>query len=172
MILHSVINFALFQSVWFMALFLENSANFLIAAVLILMLWLSKQRKQDSLLLLLGLSIALCFEYIMVQFDLLGFKSNPYPIWLVLLWSALLLTVNTSMQFLTRLPWYLSCVLCTVFAPASYWAGARFEVITIAQPLWFFWLVYGLSWALMFTLIIFANKKIATYLLLHDRYGH
>ncbi|MBE0457936.1 MAG: DUF2878 domain-containing protein [Pseudoalteromonas prydzensis] len=169
MILHSVINFALFQGVWFMALLLEDSANLAIAAVIVLMLLLSKQRKQDSLLLLLGLSIALGFEYLMVQLNFLGFKSNPYPIWFVLLWSALLLTVNTLMQFLTRLPWYLSVVVCAMFAPASYWAGARFEVITIAQPLWLFWLVYGLSWALMFNCIIFVNKKIATYFLLGDQ---
>lgn len=155
-----------------MALLLEESANLPIAAVLVLMLLLSKQRKQDLLLLLLGLSIALGFEYIMVQFGFLEFKSNPFPIWLVLLWSALLLTVNTSMQFLIRLPWYLSVIVCAIFAPASYWAGVRFEVISVIQPLWFFWLVYGLSWALMFNCIIFMNKKIAAYLELDDRPGH
>lgn len=155
-----------------MALLLENSANLPIAAVLVLMLLLSKQLKQDSLILLVGLSIALGFEYLMVQLGLLGFKSSPYPIWFILLWSALLLTVNTSMQFLTRLPWYLSVAMCAMFAPASYWAGARFEVLSITQPLWLFWLVYGLSWALMFNCIIFVNKKIATYLHLGDQSEH
>ena len=155
-----------------MALLLEDTANLPIAAVLVLMLMLSKQRKQDSLLLVFGLMIALSFEYLMVQLDLLVFKSTPYPVWFILLWSALLLTVNTSMQFLTRLPWYLSVVICAVFAPASYWAGARFEVLSIAQPLWLFWLVYGLSWALMFNCIIFVNKKTARYFHFGDRPQH
>ena len=155
-----------------MALLLEDTANLPIAAVLVLMLMLSKQRKQDSLLLVFGLMMALSFEYLMVQLDLLVFKSTPYPVWFILLWSALLLTVNTSMQFLTRLPWYLSVVICAVFAPASYWAGARFEVLSIAQPLWLFWLVYGLGWALMFNCIIFVNKKTARYFHFGDRPQH
>ncbi|KTF16785.1 DUF2878 domain-containing protein [Pseudoalteromonas sp. H105] len=160
MALRSIINFILFQGVWFMALLLENSALLPISCVLFLMLFLSQQKKQDSLLLVCGLFVALVFEFLMVKFGLLGFKSNPFPFWFVLLWSALILTINTSMQFLTRLPWQLSLVVCAVFAPASYWAGARFDVITVMQPLWFFWLIYGVSWAVMFNCILALNTFI------------
>jgi len=137
MTLHSVINFLLFQGVWFLALLFEGQAIPAIVCIIALMLYLSKQRKLDVFVLIIGLLIALCFEFIMVQFGLLEFKAAPYPVWFMLLWSALLLTINTSMQFLTRLPWYLSVVVCTIFAPASYWAGARFEVISIVNPLLF-----------------------------------
>lgn len=147
-----------------MALLFEQGAILPIVFAIGLMLFLSKQLKQDLTILFLGLIIALSFELIMVQLGFLEFKTNPYPFWFVLLWSALLLTINTSMQFLTRLPWYLSIIVCFIFAPASYWAGARFEVITIVKPIWFFWLLYGFSWALMFNCIIFVNKKVATYL--------
>jgi len=163
MTLHSVINFLLFQGVWFLALLFEGQAIPAIVCIIALMLYLSKQRKLDVFVLIIGLLIALCFEFIMVQFGLLEFKAAPFPVWFMLLWSALLLTINTSMQFLTRLPWYLSVVVCTIFAPASYWAGARFEVISIVNPLWFFWLSYGFAWALMFNVIIFVNKKAALY---------
>jgi len=160
--LRSIINFVLFQGVWFLALLLENKALIPIVGIIILMLFLSQQKKQDMILLLLGLAIALVFEFVMVRFELLGFKVYPFPLWFALLWSALILTINTSMQFLTRLPWYLSIFVCAVFAPASYWAGARFEVITVIQPIWFFWIVYGLLWAVMFNCILATNKLISS----------
>ena len=160
MALRSIINFVLFQGVWFLALLLENKALLPTFGIVILMLFLSQQKKQDMFLLVIGLCIALVFEFVMVKFELLGFKTYPFPLWFVLLWSALILTINTSMQFLTRLPWYVSLFVCALFAPASYWAGARFDVITVAQPIWFFWLAYGLSWGVMFNCILVTNKLI------------
>ncbi|MFY8327398.1 DUF2878 domain-containing protein [Pseudoalteromonas sp. ZZD1] len=146
-----------------MALLFENSAVIPVLCIIGLMLYLSRQIKRDSLILVIGLMIALLFEYMMVKLELIGFNTHPYPLWFVLLWSALLLTINTSMQFIARLPWYSAIAVCALFAPMSYWAGARFEVITIAEPLWFFWLVYGLAWAAMFNFIIFVNNKVALY---------
>lgn len=147
-----------------MALLLENSALLPIFCVVLVMFFLSRQKKQDALLLLIGLTIALVFEFVMVKLGLLGFKSSPFPFWFVLLWSALILTINTSMEFLTRLPWYVSLVVCAVFAPASYWAGARFDVIIVMQPLWVFWLFYGLAWSVMFNCILATNTIIQSSL--------
>ena len=128
------------------------------------MFYLSKQKKQDAALVAIGLFIALTFEFFMVYLGLLHFKVAPFPFWLVLLWGALLLCLNTSMQFLNSLPRYLAIVLCGLFAPASYWGGARFEVLTIYEPLWQFWLIYGLAWSLMFNCIMQINHQLAAYI--------
>ncbi|NMR25593.1 DUF2878 domain-containing protein [Pseudoalteromonas sp. NEC-BIFX-2020_015] len=159
--MRSVINFALFQGVWFMALLLETRAIIPILCVIGLMVYLSKQKKQDLILITFGLVIALTYEYLMVLSGMLYFKQSPFPFWLVLLWCALLLTLNTSMQFLNKLPWFFSLLVCAISAPASYWAGARFGVITIAVPLLQFWLVYGVAWSCMFNLIMYLNKRFA-----------
>lgn len=159
--LHSVINFILFQAVWFSALLLEQNSLLINAVLIGVMFYLSKQKKQDAALVVIGLTVALSFEFLMVHLGLLNFKVMPFPLWFVLLWGALLLCINTSMAFLNSLPSYLAIVICALFAPASYWAGARFEVLIIPLQLWQFWLLYGLAWSLMFNTVMLLNRKIA-----------
>lgn len=142
-----------------MALLLEQKSILPALVCVALMMYLSLQRRQDVFLLVFALPIALTFEWLATALNLLSFKEAPFPFWLVLLWSAFLLTVNTSMQFLQKLPWYLAWLLCAVFAPASYFAGARFEVLNIELPLWQFWIMYGAGWASMFLAILILNNR-------------
>ena len=104
MALRSIINFVLFQGVWFSALLLERDAVIPASFIICLMLFLSEQRKQDIQLLACGLPIALGYEWLASGFELINYKVSPLPLWLAFLWAALLLTVNTSMQFLQKLP--------------------------------------------------------------------
>jgi hypothetical protein len=159
MTLRSIINFALFQGVWFMALLLEQKSILPALVCVSLMMYLSLQRRQDAFLLVFALPIALTFEWLATSFNLLSFKVSPFPFWLAVLWAALLLTVNTSMQFLQKLPWYLAWLICAVFAPASYFAGARFGVLNIELPVWQFWIMYGTGWASIFLVIITLNNR-------------
>ncbi|MBB1293480.1 MAG: hypothetical protein ACJAVX_000591 [Pseudoalteromonas rhizosphaerae] len=168
MTLRSVINFLLFQGVWFLALFLEQRAIIPILLIIILMLCLSQQKQQDMLLLCYGLMISLSFEYLMVEVGFLSFSISPFPLWFILLWCALLLTINTSMQFLHRTPWYLAMLLCAVFAPASYIAGARFGALEVHPVVWQFWLIYGFAWSLMFNFIRMINTYSKKYLLVSE----
>ncbi|AQP98513.1 hypothetical protein B0W48_01125 [Pseudoalteromonas aliena] len=158
--LHSLINFALFQAVWFLSLLLEANSLIFSGLIVILMFFLSKQKKQDTLLLIKALPLALLLEFIAVKVGLLEFKVYPFPLWLIFLWTALLLSLNTSMFFLSKLKLWQAFLVCLIFAPASYWAGARFGVISFGLPLWQFWLAYGLLWSSVFTLIVFINQKI------------
>ena len=161
--LHSLINFALFQVVWFMCLLLEQDSLVFSAVVIALMFSLSAQKKQDALLVLKALPLALFCEFIAVKLGLFEFKVDPFPLWLVFLWIALVLCINTSMSFLTKLkPWQAFCV-CLLFAPGSYWAGSRFDVLELGMPLWQFWPLYGALWAATFTLILFINGKIGAF---------
>ena len=161
--LHSLINFVLFQVVWFMCLLLEQDSLVFSAVVIVLMFYLSAQKKQDALLVLKALPLALLCEFIAVKLGLFEFKVDPFPLWLVFLWIALVLCINTSMSFLTKLkPWQAFCV-CLLFAPGSYWAGSRFDVLELGMPLWQFWPLYGALWAATFTLILFINGKIGAF---------
>ena len=161
--LHSLINFVLFQVVWFMCLLLEQDSLVFSALVIVLMFYLSAQKKQDALLVLKALPLALLCEFIAVQLGLFEFKVDPFPLWLVFLWIALVLCINTSMSFLTKLkPWQAFCV-CLLFAPGSYWAGSRFDVLELWMPLLQFWPLYGALLAATFTLILFINGKIGAF---------
>ena len=96
MILRSITNFVLFQAVWFLSLLLEADSLIFSGLIIVLMFLLSKQKKQDSLLLIKALPLALLLEFIAVKLGLLEFKVYPFPLWLVFLWAALLLSLNTT----------------------------------------------------------------------------
>jgi hypothetical protein len=164
MILHSLINFFLFQAVWFLSLLLEVDSLAFSFGIVVLMFYLSKQKKQDALLVLKALPIALFCEFVAVELGVLEFKAYPFPLWLAFLWIALLLSINTSMAFLTKLKLWQAFLACLVFAPASYWAASRFDVLNLGLPLWQFWVVYGLLWASTFSLILFINRKINLFI--------
>lgn len=51
-----------------------------------------------------------------------------------------------------------------MFAPGSYWAGARFDVLELGLPLWQFWPLYGALWAATFSVILFINGKIGAFI--------
>lgn len=159
-----IINFVFFQTVWFLSLFLEADSLPYTLTIVVLMFALSKQHKHDALILLKGLPIALLGEYIAVNLNLLEFKVWPFPLWLAVLWAALLLCINTSMSFLNGLKFWQAYLVCLAFAPISYYSGAQFGVLTIYKPLWLFWLMYGAIWAAGFTLILVINSKIASFL--------
>lgn len=159
--LRSLINFVLFQAVWFLSLLLEADSILLSGTIICLMFYLSEHKKQDALLVLKALPLALLCEYIAVVSGLLIFKSYPFPLWLAFLWVALLLCINTSMSFLTALKRWQAFMICVVFAPASYWAGARFGVLFLGtDSIVHFWILYGLLWACVFTFILFINNRI------------
>ena len=162
--LHSLINFALFQVVWFLCLLLEQHSLIYSTVIIALMFYLSAQKKQDAFLLLKCLPLALLSEFIAVKFGLIEFKVAPFPLWLVFLWAALLLCINTSMSFLTTLKPWQAFIVCLVFAPGSYWAGARFDVLELGLPLWQFWPLYGALWAATFSVILFINGKIGAFI--------
>jgi hypothetical protein len=155
-----VINFLLFQAIWFLSLLLETQAVIYNALIIGLMLYLSKQLKHDLLLILFALPIVLLAEYAAISFDLIKFNISPFPVWLVSLWIGLLLCVNTSMTFLLSLKLWQVFLVCMLFAPPSYLAGANFNVLYIQQPLWLFWPVYGALWACAFCCVVFINRQL------------
>ncbi len=154
----------LFQTVWFLSLFFEAQSVLYTSVIVVLMFALSKQRKLDALLLVKALPIALLCEYLATELNLLEFKVSPFPLWLVLLWAALILCLNTSMAFITNLKVWQAYLVCLAFAPISYYSGAQFGVLDIYTPVWAFWLLYGALWAAAFSLILIINQKIKSIL--------
>ncbi|MEI8618731.1 DUF2878 family protein [Pseudoalteromonas sp. B193] len=75
--MRSVTNFVLFQAVWFLSLLLEADSLLFSGLIIVLMFWLSKQKKQDTLLLIKALPLALLLEFIAVKLGLLEFKVYP-----------------------------------------------------------------------------------------------
>ncbi|MBQ4833421.1 DUF2878 domain-containing protein [Pseudoalteromonas sp. MMG010] len=161
---HSVINFCLFQAVWFTTLLLEEHAIFISCTVILIMFYLSKQKTQDIILLITALPLAIGLELLSVYFNLITFKTSFIPLWLVLLWAALLLCINSSMALVTRIKPPNAFIICMLFAPLSYLGAANFGAFTLSVATWQFYLVYGFLWASVFCCILQINNKIKTYL--------
>lgn len=162
-----ITNIILFQSVWWLAFVFQHQALLPMVGIIALMLYLSDCKKRDALLLL-TLPLAIFLEWVATQLSLLSFgsESMSVPLWLIALWAALLLTINHSLAFLSRIKPIWCLLACFVLAPPSYLGAARFEVISIDTDVVTFYLAYGLMWALTFTGIILINNKVAHVLTL------
>ena len=72
----------------------------------------------------------------------------PAPAWILLLWCAFAMTINHSMAWFGRHPWW-SVVFATVGGPFAYLAAARgFGAVAFPAPAWPSLLWLGVAWAL------------------------
>ena len=83
------------------------------------------------------------------------------PLWLTSLWILFGTTVGYALRF-----FHDRLALCiaggAVFAPTSYFGGARLADVTLLEPIWLALLIISLMWAMMFPLLIrlhALNKK-------------
>ena len=112
----------------------------------------------DFQLMLVAVLIGLILDTTWVQLGWLEFAagwtfSERAPLWILLLWAGLALTLNHSLAWLqTRL--VLAALLGGVVSPFSYLAAARLGAVTIVTEsrVWFVGL--GLSWVLALPLLL------------------
>jgi len=112
----------------------------------------------DFQLMLVAVLIGLILDTTWVQLGWLEFAagwalSERAPLWILLLWAGLALTLNHSLAWLqSRL--VLAAILGGVVSPFSYLAAARLGAVDIVAEsrVWFVGL--GLSWALALPLLL------------------
>ncbi|MEM0515820.1 DUF2878 domain-containing protein [Pseudoalteromonas sp. YIC-827] len=154
-----ITNFLLFQTCWWAAFYAQQRALPVMVLCLLIMLWLSSERRRDFYLCI-TLVLAFVCEALAQRFGLLQFADATVPVWLLLLWLALILTINHSLAFIKRLPWWQCLLLCWLCAPSSYITAAHFEIFALGVSWWQFYLLYGGLWAVTFTLMIVINRHL------------
>jgi hypothetical protein len=128
-------NAVLFQIGWFFCVLERGEgATFAAALILITHIMLFRQWKQDLLLALAALTVGLVQENLLFLSGVLATGSGEpaVPLWLVLLWFLMGLTLNHSMSFVMHNP-IRAALAGLIFAPLSYLAGERFGAIHIAE---------------------------------------
>lgn len=152
-------NGALFQAAWFgCVLGGANDANFWGVPALALLGWQSIRgiyTRLDAAWMAAALAMGLILDTLWIKTGILVYDGWAWaPVWILVLWCALGLTMNHSMRFFAERP-LMGAVLAGGSAPFSYLGGERLGAVMVPDPVQLVWvsLTWGLVFWLAFTLV-------------------
>ena len=128
-----LINFIQFQAVWFLCIF-GAAHQFELLAILIsvgIIAWAlltSEHRTHDYRMILIGAILGIVIDSALISLNLITFTTSYWvsvaPLWMTPIWIALVLTLQSSMSWLSG-RYLLAGVLGSISGPFAYWAGVR-----------------------------------------------
>ena len=160
----NIINFGLFQILWF-ACILGAAHSILWPCILLFLgfaIWQlspSNRHPGDFRLMLICLATGLIVDSGWVQLGIIQYQAaipTPEfsPIWILILWMGMALTLNHSLAWLKKRLW-LAAVFAAVASPLSYYAGSSLGAALVLQDWFTASLVFGLSWAVIVPLLLY-----------------
>ncbi|ASD69248.1 DUF2878 family protein [Pseudoalteromonas piscicida] len=156
---HWITNALIFQSIWFAALFFQADALWYMLIGCLVMLAGHQNIRLNLVLALVGSIIGIGIEFIAVKTQLINYQgSELLPLWLWVLWIALVLTINNALSKLLTLKAPLLLLIFLVCAPPSYLGAANFGVVSISNPWYVFWPTFGALWSVGFYMIVSFNR--------------
>ena len=158
---NKLINFIVFQLIWFLSICGAAAERELISVSLCLFflainLFISKNLRADLALIAQGVVLGIFIDTFLIHLNIISFKSQYWglisPLWMWVIWAALFSTVNSSMSWL-KPRWAMAAVLGAIFAPLSYWAGVRMGA-GVFNDLYIALATIGLIWLLITPLMM------------------
>jgi len=157
-----LVNVILYQAVWFLCVFKENSGALIGLAFLATHLYFSTCRYKDIRMMALLLAIGVLIDGAL---SLAGFMTYnvlalPIPFWLAVVWLALATLPHHSLRWLKGRP-FLSSLLGALGGPLAYWAGVKAGAASFSLPLITSLALLAIIWGVLwpFTMYI-ANKDL------------
>lgn len=149
-----VINALAFQGTWLFCV-LGGSLVALPTTLLMLALHLHQVHdvRRESLFIAQATAIGFLCDLALVSTGVMVTGGSLPPLWLTCLWTLFATTVGYPMRFFFGRFW-LSVITGAVFAPMSYFAGARLAGVGLMSPDWLALLIIALIWAAVFPLLI------------------
>ena len=149
-----IVNTISFQITWLLCVTGGNLvAGAVTAVVVALHLKVVPDRRAEAVYLILCALVGFVCDLLLVQTGVLHTGSGLPPLWLTCLWVLFGSTVGYARRlFYGRL--LTSAVAGAVFAPLSYFGGARLADVPLMQPEWVALLIIAAIWALIFPLLI------------------
>ena len=151
------------QALWFGAVIGAAHELLWLAPVLLIgfALWEFRPARRvygDFQLMLVAVLIGLILDTTWVKLGWLEFAagwalSERAPLWILLLWAGLALTLNHSLAWLQS-QLLLAALLGGVSSPLSYLAAARLGAVTIVTESGVWFVGLGLSWALALPILL------------------
>ena len=157
------INMLWMQALWFGAIIGAAHEQLWLAPILLMgfAFWEFRPDRRvygDFQLMLVAVLIGLILDTIWIKLGWIEFadawaSSERAPLWILLLWAGLALTLNHSLAWLqSRL--VLAAVLSGLSSPLSYLGAARLGALDIVTESWWWIAGLGLSWALVLPLLL------------------
>ncbi len=119
----------------------------------------------DRWLVLVFIATGLILDSVWIQNDVLQYNAAwpseaTTPLWLLMLWVALALSVNHSMRYF-RQHWLRWSILLCFASPFSYWMAARLGAVEWLAPDWVVVLLLGPGWAIVVGALFALAKRMA-----------
>jgi hypothetical protein len=154
----NLINGVLFQAAWFACVLGAAHGTSLWGAVVLAGLFAysaaAATPRRDLIAAASAAAVGFVVDTAWIRTGILSYGgAGLAPVWIVMLWVAVGLSVNHSLAMFKLRPW-LGGLLAGAGAPLSYLAGERFGavVVTAPQQLWMVSVAWFVLFALTFTL--------------------
>jgi hypothetical protein len=130
-------NALLFQLTWFACVLGGAAGEPLWAApwlaLLAVQAFRGRSLRCDAVLVVLGVACGLVMDTAWIMLGVLDYAGAAIaPVWIVMLWAGVALTVNRSLSLFHRAPW-LGGLLAGLCAPLSYVAGEKLGAVQISH---------------------------------------
>ncbi|MFZ9120121.1 MAG: DUF2878 domain-containing protein [Methylophilaceae bacterium] len=163
---HKLINFILFQSIWFILILAAAHESFygLVIGFLLILVqyWHGKLMVPDFKLILASIIIGFAhdtslnyFKFIQYNID---FNTYYSPFWIIGLWISFALTINHSLAWLGNKK-LLQMIFGLIGGPLAYIAGEKLGAIYMINTMTLY--VLALSWACITPLLFQFKKKVS-----------
>ncbi|MFZ8988696.1 MAG: DUF2878 domain-containing protein [Methylophilaceae bacterium] len=163
---HKLINFILFQSIWFILILAAAHESFygLVIGLLLILVqyWHGKLMVPDFKLILASIIIGFAhdtslnyFKFIQYNID---FNTYYSPFWIIGLWISFALTINHSLAWLGNKK-LLQMIFGLIGGPLAYIAGEKLGAIYMINTMTLY--VLALSWACITPLLFQFKKKVS-----------
>jgi hypothetical protein len=163
-----VINFILFQLVWFACILgaAINETHTAVAFSLLIIsfhFYLAKDKKNELKILLIASIIGFLFDGFLLKSELVlytnhGWSYSITPLWIIVLWMGFAITLNSSLNWLKK-KIKLSALFGAIGGPLAYLAGEKLEAVTLMTPIALIAIVIG--WSLITPLLIYISRRIS-----------
>ncbi len=159
MITKSVLwNLVCFNIAWLGLVFIGNP--FIPVAIFLFgtQLWFFSTEKSDFALIFMVAVIGITLDFSLVYTGVFTFPDTEYiPFWLITLWFCFASTIRLSLDFLAKSIW-LQFFMGTCFAPLSYIAGAKANVVYLSPSISMSYLLLAVLWGPLM-LVFFALSR-------------
>ena len=159
------INICAYQAVWALCVFFGNFGALISLPILAGHLLFMPHRREDLQMMGLLLLTGCIVDGMLHFFGLISFTETniPIPIWLMVIWLALALLPNHSLNWMKGRP-MLSSAFGAIGGPLAYWAGVKAGAAEFGQALLPSILLLGLIWTLIWPAAMqIAQKLLPAY---------
>jgi hypothetical protein len=153
-----VINLVGYNFAWFGLVYWGDS--FIPISLFLLITHLSVVGKVNGeiWLILVITAIGIFVDSSLQYFNIFIFTGyNHIPFWLMMLWACFAATICHSLRFLSNSK-LLQAFVGGLFAPLSYVAGYKFQVVDFSQPVIFTYLMLSVIWAGLFVCFFYLKE--------------